>query len=188
MEHQLPVLRAQSPDQLDRGVSGKYPFDHVAPHRPQPLATRESLAIITQPGFLYGALYDKAHRPVSHSYAGGADFPRRNNKGNVDATSRSPMYEIVALSARPEPARELGGARSARPLRRNFCQSDRSAPLCDVRERKPAARRAYDSGRLRIGHEPRRARQASTAAQRRMGSQATGRLGIGTTGNPARSG
>jgi len=63
------------------------------------------------------------------------------------------VYEIVALSARPKPARELGGARSARPLRRNFCQLDRSAPLCDVRERKPAARRAYDSGRLRIGHE-----------------------------------
>src|SRR6476646_663823 len=81
MEHQLPVLRAQSLDQLDRGVSGKYPFDHVAPHRPQPLATRESLAIITQPGFLYGALMTKRTAPSRIPMPAEADFPRRNNKG-----------------------------------------------------------------------------------------------------------
>jgi len=41
---------------------------------------------------------------------------------------------------------------------------------------------------LDMNRGKRRGRQASAAAQRRMGSQATGRLGIGTTGTPARSG
>jgi len=83
------------------------------------------------------------------------------------------VYEIVALSARPKPARELGGARSARPSGGIFVNRTEALRFAMFENGNRPQGVLMIPGVFELDM---RGRQVSAAAQRRMGSQATGRV------------
>jgi hypothetical protein len=131
----------------------------------------------------------KRAAPVSHFYACRVSFSTMEiTKENVDETSRSSMFEIVALSDRPEPARELGVQDQRGLWGRTFFNRIEALRFAMFENGNRPQGVLMVPGAFELDMNRRRSAKPQTAAQGRLGSQATGRLGIGTTENPARSG